>query len=67
MRTQSSLVASAHNPSQKVTKRKTIEQNCVACGHHRSVPLVHKLTTYIINHPPSDGSDNTTRSSKYGS
>lgn len=37
-----------------VTAKKTIDQVCIACGFRRSVPLVHKLTTFIINHPPND-------------
>lgn len=37
----------------KVTKRKEIESRCIACGHRTFLPLTHRLTTYIINNPPS--------------
>eukprot|EP00835_Amoeboradix_gromovi_P003641 NODE_249_length_12946_cov_0.357438.p4 type:complete len:374 gc:universal NODE_249_length_12946_cov_0.357438:6853-5732(-) len=37
-------------------KRQVIYQVCVACGHKEAVDMTHKLTTYIIRHPP--GSEN---------
>lgn len=34
-----------------------IKQKCIACGHESIIPkAIHKLTTFIINHPP-DGSN----------
>lgn len=38
----------------RVTSKKAIEQKCIACGHREYLPLTHKLTTYIINHPPNE-------------
>lgn len=38
----------------KVTKKKEIETSCKACGYRGKIPLVHKLTTYIINNPPNE-------------
>eukprot|EP00051_Salpingoeca_urceolata_P004621 m.66389 g.66389 ORF g.66389 m.66389 type:complete len:435 (+) comp13748_c0_seq2:447-1751(+) len=40
----------------RVTSKKTIEQTCLACGHRGFLPMNHRLTTYILNHPP--GGDN---------
>jgi translation initiation factor 5 len=34
-------------------RKKIIAQNCIACGYHNpTVDMTHKVTTYIINHPP---------------
>ena len=33
-------------------KRQIIMQVCVACGHKEAVDMTHRLTTYIIRHPP---------------
>lgn len=43
------------NPETKlrVTSKKLIESKCIACGHRCHLPMVHKLTTYIINNPPN--------------
>jgi translation initiation factor 5 len=45
------------NPETKlrVTSKKLIESKCIACGHRSHLPMVHKLTTYIINNPPITG------------
>jgi hypothetical protein len=33
--------------------KQAIHQKCIACGHESVLPkTLHKLTTYIINHPP---------------
>lgn len=42
------------NPETNLTvERNTIHQKCIACGHAYVIPKgIHKLTTYIINHPP---------------
>jgi len=44
------------NPETKlrVTSKKAIEQNCIACGYRCSLPQVHKLCKYIHNNPPND-------------
>lgn len=43
------------NPETKlrVTSKKQIETKCIACGHRCHLPMVHKLTTYIVNNPPN--------------
>ena len=43
------------NPETKlrVTSKKLIETKCIACGHRCHLPMVHKLTTYIVNNPPN--------------
>jgi translation initiation factor 5 len=38
----------------RVTSKKQIEQKCKACGYVGQIPLVHRLTTYIINNPPNE-------------
>lgn len=50
------LCRSCDNPetSLKVTKKKTIEQSCVACGHHQALITDQKFASYIISHPPPD-------------
>lgn len=49
------LCSNCTNPETdlRVTSKKTIEQTCIACGHRTLIPLVHKLTTFIINNPPN--------------
>jgi len=37
-----------------------IGQKCIACGYDTEIPkTIHKLTTYIINHPPDESGINT--------
>ena len=36
----------------RVTSKKLIESKCIACGYRCIIPMVHKLTTFIINNPP---------------
>lgn len=42
------------NPETKlrITSKKLIESKCIACGHRCHLPMIHKLTTYIIHNPP---------------
>lgn len=49
------LCAGCGNPETKlrVTSKKLIESKCIACGHRCHLPMIHKLTTYIINNPPN--------------
>lgn len=53
----------------RVSKKGIIEQSCIACGHRLTIPLVHKLTTYIVNNPPNgdakdDKKDASSKSSR---
>lgn len=49
------LCPACNNPetSYDVGKKK-IGQNCAACGYTGTLPSTHRLTTYILNHPPAD-------------
>merc|ERR1712166_665139 len=40
----------------RITSKKEIEQKCKACGYIGFLPLVHRLTTFMINNPPDGGS-----------
>jgi translation initiation factor 5 len=42
------------NPETKlrITSKKLIESKCIACGHRCHLPMIHKLTTFIIHNPP---------------
>lgn len=53
------LCASCQNPETvlRVTKKKEIESSCKACGHRCFLPQNHKLTTFIINNPPSGSAE----------
>jgi len=53
------LCTKCNNPetSLSVTSNQTIRQKCIACGHEAIInKAIHKLTTYIINHPPDNPS-----------
>ena len=53
------LCAKCNNPETSLIVSNQIKQKCIACGHEATIPkTLHKLTTYIINHPP-DGSNPT--------
>jgi translation initiation factor 5 len=53
------LCAKCNNPETSLIVSNQIKQKCIACGHEAIIPkTLHKLTTYIINHPP-DGSNPT--------
>jgi translation initiation factor 5 len=51
------LCAKCKNPETTLTiVHGNIRQKCIACGHEAVIPkALHKLTTFIINHP-ADGS-----------
>ena len=48
------LCGKCKNPQTSLTvSKKQIRQKCIACGYKSDIPnTLHKLTTYIINHPP---------------
>jgi len=52
------LCQKCNNPETSLivsTTNQTIRQKCIACGHEASInKAIHKLTTYIINHPPDN-------------
>lgn len=53
------LCQKCKNPETSLIVSNQIKQKCIACGHEHVIPkTLHKLTTYIINHPP-DGSNPT--------
>lgn len=58
------LCPKCNNPETTLTiKNDKIGQKCIACGHDTFIPKqIHKITTFIINHPP-DGSGNSSNSS----
>lgn len=56
-----------------ISSASVIKQKCIACGHSGVInKATHKLTTYIVNHPPStsdssmNGVDKTTGKEKNG-
>lgn len=54
------LCTKCNNPETILTiKNDKIGQRCIACGYDTFIPkAIHKITTFIINHPP-DGSQST--------
>lgn len=54
------LCPKCNNPETKLSVvGQVIHQKCIACGHANTInKAIHKLTTYIINHPV-DGVSNT--------
>lgn len=52
------LCQKCSNPETALTIVKgNINQKCIACGYETTIPkAIHKLTTFIINHPPEGGS-----------
>lgn len=58
------LCTKCKNPETNLTiKNNKIEQKCIACGHNAVIPkAIHKITTFIINHPPDGQSVNTSSS-----
>jgi len=61
------LCNKCNNPETTLTVvNQNIRQKCIACGHGTTIPkAIHKLTTYIINHSPSETSPNgSSKSSK---
>jgi len=52
------LCPGCHNPETRLkVKRKEIEQKCVACGFRGPLTTTHRLTTFIVNHPPHEDKD----------
>lgn len=51
------LCTKCNNPETNLTIRDgKISQKCIACGHDTVIPKsIHKITTFIINHPPEGG------------
>jgi translation initiation factor 5 len=54
------LCNKCNNPETNLTiTNNKIGQKCIACGHDTTInKSLHKITTYIINHPP-EGAGNT--------
>lgn len=50
------LCAKCKNPETSLTIVKgAINQKCIACGHAAIIPkTLHKLTTFILSHPPNE-------------
>jgi translation initiation factor 5 len=65
------LCQKCNNPETSLivsTTNQTIRQKCIACGHEATInKAIHKLTTYIINHPPDNLSGNNPSSKENGS
>jgi len=58
------LCTKCKNPETNLTVvNQLIKQKCIACGHETSIPKLHKLTTFIINHSSKGPSTNGTTSS----
>jgi len=55
------LCSKCKNPETTLTViKQSIHQKCIACGHETTLPkTLHKLTTYIINHPPDSSGTGT--------
>jgi len=51
------LCSKCNNPETSLTiVNGAIRQKCIACGHDTTIPKsIHKLTTFIINHPADGG------------
>ncbi len=62
------LCTKCNNPETLLTVAKdNIKQKCIACGYETTInKAVHRLTSFIVNHPP-DGSNPNTKSSKKSS
>eukprot|EP00054_Salpingoeca_dolichothecata_P016207 m.94636 g.94636 ORF g.94636 m.94636 type:complete len:437 (+) comp21871_c1_seq3:272-1582(+) len=55
------LCPECNNPETELTvfpKNKRIEQKCKACGVVHIIKSTHKLTTFILNHPPNETGGN---------
>lgn len=58
------LCTKCKNPETNLTVvNQTIRQKCIACGHDTTIPKLHKLNTFIINHPP-EGNQQATSAPK---
>jgi len=62
------LCTKCKNPETNLTVvNQTIKQKCIACGHETTIPKLHKLTTFIINHPPEGNGSSTNTSASSSS
>ena len=55
------LCQKCNNPETTLTvKNQSIYQKCIACGHETTInKAIHKITTFIINHPPDGPASGT--------
>ena len=62
------LCSKCNNPETTLSvSGQIIRQKCIACGYATTIPKpLHKLTTFIINHPPDGSASTTSSSSKSG-
>jgi len=62
------LCSKCKNPETTLTvSGQVIRQKCIACGHEATIPkTLHKLTTFIINHPPEGSQASQSTSGKGG-
>lgn len=60
------LCSKCKNPETTLTiVNQNIKQKCIACGHETTIPkTIHKLTTFIINHPPDGSNPKASKSEK---
>lgn len=60
------LCTKCNNPETTLTiSNNSIRQKCIACGHDTTIPkTIHKLTTFIINHPPDGSNPKASKSDK---
>lgn len=63
------LCQKCSNPETTLTiVKQNISQKCIACGHETTIPkAIHKLTTFIINHPPDATGPHTSKNGKVSS
>lgn len=49
------LCSKCSNPETNLSiEKKSIGQKCLACGYATTIPKVHNLCKYIMNHPPGE-------------
>ena len=62
------LCTKCNNPETSlIVSNQNIRQKCIACGHEAVIPKAkHKLTTFIINHPPDASQSSTAQASGKG-
>jgi translation initiation factor 5 len=60
------LCSKCSNPETSLTIVKSnINQKCIACGYETTIPkALHKLTTFIVNHPPDGSAPSSTKNGK---
>jgi len=54
------LCESCHNPETVISTKKNVNFRCMACGHSTVPNPVHKLTNFILKHPPTGAEDSKT-------